>query len=215
MKIFVINLESATDRWEHYKNDDRFTRWEAIHHKNLTDNEPLIDEMVSYWNIDPLEHRAKCACFLSHTSLYHHIVDNHLSDVLILEDDAEIVGDLPDKSILPQDGFTYFGGFSSNVRLTDGPKKVEFEEGINKIDHQKYRMLTTVAIYIPNPLVAFKMLQACEERGRPRAIDTMLKYTKRDQYVLFPAPVIERRCDSQIRKGKRNKFCNELYEWKA
>ena len=95
--------------------------------------------------------------------------------------------------------------------------KAQVKDGINKIKHNEYRMLTTVAIYIPNPRVALKMLQACENREkkkRPRAIDTMLRDAFTSQYVYYPAPVIERKCESTIRKGSRNKFCNEFYEWK-
>ncbi len=215
MRIFVINLDRAKDRWEHFKDDERFTRWSATDYNDLKEDAPIFKDMVSYWNIDPKEHKAKCACYLSHTNVYRYIVQNHLYDTLILEDDAELVGEIPED--LPQDGFTYLGGFSSHLKLTEGPMKVEFEDGINKIKHNEYRMLTTVAIYIPNPKVALKMLQACENREkkkRPRAVDTMLRDALISQYVFFPAPVIERKCESTIRKSSRNKYCTEFYEWK-
>ena len=218
MRIFVINLDKAKDRWEHYKdlNEDkeRFTRWSATDYNDLNEQHPIFKDMVSYWNIDPKEHKAKCACYLSHTNVYRYIIQNHLYDTLVLEDDAELIGEIPDN--LPQDGFTYLGGFTSNLKLTDGPKKVEFEEGINEIKHNEYRMLCCLAIYIPNPRVALKMLQACEkmEGRRPRAVDTMLRDALISQYVYYPAPVIERKCESNIRRGSRNKFCNEYYEWK-
>lgn len=215
MRIFVINLDRAKDRWEHYKDDERFTRWSATDYNDLPDNHPIFKDMVSYWNIDPKEHKAKCGCYLSHTNVYRYIVQNHLYDTLVLEDDAELIGEIPDD--LPQDGFTYLGGFSSHLKLTDGPKKVEFEDGINKIKHNEYRMICNLAIYIPNPRVALKMLQACENREknkRPRAVDTMLRDAFTSQYVYYPAPVIERKCESTIRRGSRNKYCNEFYEWK-
>jgi hypothetical protein len=214
MRIFVINLDRATDRWSHYKDDERFTRWSATDYNDLKEDNPIFKDMVSYWNIDPKEHKAKCACYLSHTNVYRYIVQNHLFDTLILEDDAELVGELPDN--LPQDGFTYLGGFSSHLKLTSGPMKVDFEDGINPIKHNEYRMLCCLAIYIPNPRVALKMLQACEKMNgrRPRAVDTMLRDALISQYVYYPAPIIERKCNSTIRRGSRNKFCNESYEWK-
>ena len=214
MRIFVINLDKAKDRWEHYKDDERFTRWSATDYNDLNEQHPIFKDMVSYWNIDPKEHKAKCACYLSHTNVYRYIIQNHLYDTLVLEDDAELIGEIPDN--LPQDGFTYLGGFTSNLKLTDGPKKVEFEDGINEIKHNEYRMLCCLAIYIPNPRVALKMLQACEkmEGRRPRAVDTMIRDALISQYVYYPAPVIERKCESTIRRGSRNKFCNQYYEWK-
>jgi hypothetical protein len=214
MRIFVINLDRATDRWSHFKDDERFTRWSATDYNDLKEDNPIFKDMVSYWNIDPKEHKAKCACYLSHTNVYRYIVQNHLFDTLVIEDDAELVGELPDN--LPQDGFTYLGGFSSHLKLTSGPMKVDFEDGINPIKHNEYRMLCCLAIYIPNPRVALKMLQACEKMNgrRPRAVDTMLRDALISQYVYYPAPIIERKCNSTIRRGSRNKFCNESYEWK-
>lgn len=212
MRIFVINLDSAKDRWSHYENDKRYTRWSATSVDDLSDYHPIFKDMVSYWNIDPNEHNCKCACYMSHKRLWEYIVTNHLEDVLILEDDAQLVNPIPDTCDLPQDGFTYLGGFTSHLRLTDGPKKVEFEEGINTINHSEYRMLMLMAYYIPHWSVAHKMLQSITERGRPRAIDTMVRHTHKSQYVSYPASFIERDDKSQIRK-KKNKHSNEFYEW--
>jgi len=213
MKIFVVNLDSATDRWKQYENDDRFTRWSAWTADDLSVNDPIFDDMVSMWNIGPKEHRAKCACYISHTRLWEYIVKNKIYDVLIIEDDAELVGELPDSSELPQDGFTYLGGFTSSLRMTEGAVKVDFQgQGVHKIQHDKYRMLMMLAIYIPTPLIAFKMLQAVKERGRPRAIDTMIRNTNRIQYLYYPAPFIEKDYPSQIRK-KKKKHSNQFYEW--
>jgi hypothetical protein len=212
MRIFVINLDSAKDRWSHYENDKRYTRWSATSVDDLSDYHPIFKDMVSYWNIDPNEHNCKCACYMSHTMLWKYIITNHLEDVLILEDDAKLVNPIPDTCDLPQDGFTYLGGFTSHLRLTDGPKKVEFKEGINTINHAEYRMLMLMAYYIPHWSVAHKMLQSVTERGRPRAIDTMVRHTHRKQFVSYPASFIERDDPSQIRK-KKNKHSNEFYEW--
>lgn len=208
----MINLDSAEDRWSHYENDKRYTRWSATSVDDLRDDHPIFKDMVSMWNIDPNEHNCKCACYISHTMLWKYIITNHLEDVLILEDDAKLVNPIPDTCDLPQDGFTYLGGFTSHLRLTDGPKKVEFEEGINTMNHADYRMLMMMAYYIPHWSVAHKMLQSVTERGRPRAIDTMVRHTHRKQYVSYPASFIERDDPSQIRKKKR-KHSNEFYEW--
>ena len=212
MKIFVINLDTATGRWKNYEDDVRYTRWSATHYDDLSYDHPIFKEMVSMWNIDPKEHKAKCACYLSHTRLWRYIVTNKINDVLILEDDAHLVNEIPDSSDLPQDGFTYLGGLSYNNKLTDGPLTIDFDEGINKVDHTKYRMLMCLAIYLPRWEVAFKMLQSVEERGRPRAVDTMLRETRRyNLYVNYPASFVERPDPSQIRASK-SKFSNSHYE---
>ena len=212
MKIFVINLDRATDRWSYFKDDERFIRWSATDCNDLNDNHPIFKDMVSYWNISPQEHKAKCGCYLSHTNLWRYIVQNKLNDILILEDDAELVGEIPDSSKLPQDGFTYLGGLIFNKKITQGPKKVELNEGINHVNNEDFRMIMLVSYYIPHYSIAEKMLKATTERGRPRAIDTMVYKTETNQYLYYPAPFIERNIPSQIRK-KKSKHSNEFYEW--
>ena len=211
-KIFVINLDSATDRWEHYKDDKRFTRWSATSIDDIPLSHEIWKQMISMWNIQPREHSAKCACYLSHTRLWQYIVTNKLNNVLILEDDAFLVNEIPDPKDLPTDGFTYLGGFTSHVRMTDGPKKIEFKEGINQIDHKEYRMIMCLAIFIPSWEIAYKMIQASTWNGRCRAIDTMIRKTYRNQYVNYPASFVERPIQSQIRDNKK-KFSNSNYEW--
>ena len=211
-KIFVINLDSATDRWSHYKDDKRYTRWSATSIDDVDLKDPIWDKMISMWNISPHEHSAKCCAYLSHTRLWKYIVTNKLNNVLILEDDAFLVNQIPDPKDLPTDGPVYLGGFTSHVRMTDGPKKVEFKDGINLTDHKEYRVLMCLAIFIPSWEVAYKMIQASTWNGRCRAIDTMIRKTYRNQYLYFPAPFVERPVASQIRENKK-KFSNSQYEW--
>jgi hypothetical protein len=211
-KIFVINLDTATDRWSHYKDDKRYTRWSATCIDDLNVNDPIWDKMISYYNISPHEHSAKCCAYLSHTRLWKYIVTNKLNNVLILEDDAFLVNEIPDPKDLPKDGFSYLGGFTSHLRMTDGHKKVEFKEGINQIDHKEYRMLMCLAIFIPTWEVAYQMIKSSTRNGRCRAIDTMIRDTFRNQYVYYPACFVERPIQSQIRDNKK-KFSNSQYEW--
>ncbi len=210
-KIFVVNLDSATDRWRHYEQDDRFTRWSATSIHELSDNEPVLKKMISYYNINPVEHKAKCACYISHRNLYRYIVSNKLNKVLILEDDAQQIDELPHPDDLPNDGFTYLGGISNHLQMVKGPLKVDFKEGVNKIKNDEYRMLMTIAIYIPTWQTARRMYDSLDYNGRCRAIDTMLRNSFCPQYVQYPAVFVERPDKSQIRKSKK-KFSNSRYE---
>ena len=65
MKIFVINLDTATGRWKNYEDDLRYTRWSATSIDDLSCDHPIYENMVSYWNVDPREHKAKCCCSLN------------------------------------------------------------------------------------------------------------------------------------------------------
>jgi len=211
MKIFVINLEGAVDRWEHYK-DKKYNRWLGTHHKELRDDDPRFNKMISYHNINPIEHKSKVGCMVSHLNIWKYIVMNKLDDILILEDDADPVRDIPGSSQLPEDGVVYFGGITWNKKITDGAKKINFNSGINKINFDEYRVLQTMSYYIPRWEIAKEMIESIESRPRYRAIDIMMKEIPIPFYVWAPAVFVERPVKSQIR-SKKNKFSDESYCW--
>ena len=211
MKIFVINLDDAKDRWEHYKDDDRFTRWSATSREEVKEWDS--EKMISYHNIHPDQHLAKCACLKSHLNIWSYIITNRMNDILILEDDALVSDYLPEGGKLPQDGLTFFGGYTSSPKMTEGALNVSFTEEINKIDFEKYRILTTMGYYIPTHYIASSLYSEILGRKRNRAIDVMLGEIKSiPMYLYYPAPVIERKNVSQIRKDKSKKLCNEKYQ---
>jgi len=212
IKTFVINLDSATERWEHYK-DKGCKRWSATSYDEISISDPNIKKMVSYHNLSMKEHLCKLACFKSHTNLWRYIVQNSLNNVLILEDDAQLVNPVPDLDKFRDDGITYLGGYTSNVAVTKGAKKVDLPEGISIINHNEYRVLMTVAYFIPNWKVAEKLLNNITYAKRYRAIDIMMRdFTGLTQSISYPASFKERPLKSQIKKSKKNKFSNEFYE---
>ena len=209
MRIFVINLDKSVDRWEHYKNDDKFERWSATSKEEVKEWDS--EKMISYHNIHPDQHLGKVACLKSHLNIWSYIITNRMNDVLILEDDA-LLKYLPEGDNLPQDGVTYFGGYTSSPKMTQGPLNVSFTETINKIDFEKYRVLTTMAYYIPTHYVAGSLFDEILSRKRWRAVDVMMGEIKNiPMYLYYPAPVIERKNISQIRKDKTSKLCNDQY----
>lgn len=209
MRIFVINLDKSVDRWEHYKNDDKFERWSATSKEEVKEWDS--EKMISYHNIHPDQHLAKCGCLKSHLNIWSYIITNRMNDVLILEDDA-LVGDLSELDKLPEDGVTYLGGYTAHKKMTQGPLSLSFSDKINKIDNEKFRVLTTMAYYIPTHNVAGSLFDEILSRKRWRAIDVMLGEIKSvPMYLYYPALITERQNISQIRKDKSKKLCDKYY----
>ena len=209
MRIFVINLDKSVDRWEHYKNDEKFERWSATSKEDVKEWDS--EKMISYHNIHPDQHLAKCGCLKSHLNILSYIITNRMNDVLILEDDA-LVGDLSELDKLPENGVTYLGGYTAHKKMTQGPLSLSFSDKINKINNEKFRVLTTMAYYIPTHYVAGSLYHEILSRKRWRAIDVMLGEIKSVPfYLYYPAPVIERKNVSQIRKDKSKKLCDKYY----
>tara|TARA_R110002126_G_scaffold722_6_gene4598 strand:+ start:5328 stop:6695 length:1368 start_codon:yes stop_codon:yes gene_type:complete len=205
MKKFVINLERCLERMDNF--DDTYSRWVANDCLDLDDNDDILKRMISMHNINPYEHKAKCACLLSHTNLWKYIVENKLNDILIVEDDAEQINHFPDFSDV--NDFTYVGGFLTK-KMTDGAVKVDsFDDGFNDIpvDH---KFLTTLSYYIPTWEIAEQLIVDITSQKRFRAIDVMLNKVSIKRNLYYPALFIERDLQSQIRPTK-TKHPTELY----
>ena len=209
-RTFVINLDTAVDRWECYK-DQGVTRWEAINYDQIKVSSLDIPKMISFHNLSMKEHLCKLACFKSHTNLWRYIATNKINNTLILEDDAHLVNPVPDINTFPRDGITYLGGYTGHPQMTKGPKKISFDKGIHLINHDEYRMIMLVSYFIPTWEIAKKMIDFIDNSKRWRAVDCMIKDMDIPLSLSYPGSFIERPIKSQIRKNKK-KFSNEFYE---
>jgi len=209
MKTFVINLDNAEDRWSHYKGLD-VHRWRATPYDEVSDEDAM--RMISYHNVPEKNHLCKTACFLSHLSLWEHIVKHKLNGVLILEDDAmkvnfNLIG-------LPSDGICYIGGATYTPNMTGKFIKVDnLKDGINEINFDEYRVLMTMSYYIPNYKIANELISMVMTKRRWRAVDVMLGDIQKNEhlkaYLHYPAIFEERPNNSQIQTKSRKKYAGK------
>ena len=146
--------------------------------------------MISYYNVrNTPQHLGKTGCFLSHMNLLKHIVEYKLNKVIVVEDDALQVNPLPDS--LP-DTFCYLGGFIMNKKITSKEKIViDHKIGMNTLDSEKYRMLTTLAYYIPKWEIAQEIFQQLLQLKRWRAIDIVYGNIIKNPQYIYPSVFIE------------------------
>lgn len=116
-KTYVINLTHRKDRWQqvnnNFKNSSlKLNRWNAVNGKKLDDSK--IRELTTnfcYLFCSP----GMIGCWLSHATLWKHIVKNKEDNVLIIEDDAFPVPDFNERIVrilqeIPNDyDLVYFG----------------------------------------------------------------------------------------------------------
>ncbi len=209
MKVFYINLDTATARRNKFK-DVSYERWKATDKEEVPDY--IENRMVSRYNFAKDAHLARCGCFLSHTKLLEHIVENKINDVLILEDDEIQVNDLP--KIYPQDSITYVGGFVYNRKMMDcKPPEIEHQVGIN-LCPDNLRILGTMAYIVPKWHIALHILNRIYSENRFKAIDIMMGNIGIKQYYNYPASFREEGCESQISvQNKKNKIMTEEYKF--
>ncbi len=210
MKVFYINLDTATTRRNKFLHTD-YERWRATTRQEVPSY--IEGKMISRYNFGKDSHLARCACFLSHTKLLEHIVENKLNDVLILEDDAIQLNSIPNN--YPKDSITYIGGFIYN-RLMMNQSKVNTEHkiGIN-LCSPEFRILGCLAYIIPTYKIAEYILNLIYSQNRYKAIDIMLGNIGIKQYYNYPASFREEGAESQISvKNKQNKIMTDKYEYK-
>ncbi len=205
MKTFYINLDTAKQRRNKFLHTD-FQRWRATTKDEVPDY--INTRMISMYNFGKESHLARCACFLSHTKLLEFIVNEKLNDVLILEDDAIQVNDIPKN--YPKDSITYIGGFIYNRLMMDESKpNINHKIGIN-LCPSEYRILGCLAYIIPTYKVAEYILNLIHSQNRYKAIDIMLGNIGIKQYYSYPGSFREEGCESQISvKNKNNKIMTE------
>ncbi len=208
-KVFYINLDTATGRRNKFQ-DGSYERWKATGREEVPDY--INSRMISRYNFGKEAHLARCGCFLSHTKLLEHIVENKINDVLILEDDAIQVNDLP--TIYPQDSITYVGGFVYNKKMMDSKApEIQHQVGIN-LCPDDLRILGCLAYIVPKWHIALHILNRIYSENRFKAIDIMMGNIGIKQYYNYPASFREEGCESQIsQKNKSNKIMTEDYEF--
>jgi len=209
MITFYINLDVAKERRTKFK-DKNFIRWKATTREEVP--EYIDKRMQSMYNFGRDAHLARCACWLSHTRLLEHIVENKINDVLILEDDAIQMNDLP--TTYPRDSIVYVGGFVYNKKMMDSkPPEIEHRVGIN-LCPDDLRILGCLAYIIPTWEIAFRILNKIYAHNRFKAIDIMMGNIGIKQYYNYPASFREEGCESQIsQKNKNNKIMTEKYKY--
>ena len=211
MKKFVINLDSCPERMEAF--DDTWIRWRATPREEVS--EELDKKMVSIWNSPHQNHLAKCGCFWSHLTLLKKIADEKLNDILVVEDDAKQLKEIP-VACLREKGFVYLGGFFLNRKVSKGTWKGDHHsvEGINNAKDKPFVMCGMLAYYISNWEVAKEIYDEIVSHKRYRAIDMMLPRLSVDLNYYYPGLFLEKKMGSSIRDNKRN-YMTEDYRWRV
>ena len=173
--------------------------YDYIHIKAVTKAPKwILDNFKLFHNedINSKKTKAKMACFSSHIKALEYIVKNKLDNVVILEDDAFLDGEIIDN--FPDDGACLLGAtlrhptnwnkdakFRKN-NVNDIIKK--FKIGINTIDYNIYRWTQAHAIYYPNWTVAKINLNIIKKsKYKYKHYDIFLSDRKLVKYLHYPS----------------------------
>jgi GR25 family glycosyltransferase involved in LPS biosynthesis len=207
MKKYYLNLDDAVERNKKWLGTD-FKRIPARPRRFVS---PKVDKrMLSFWNFPRHSHLGRCAVFQSHIDLLEMIVRNKYDNVLICEDDAVQVKDIPTQ--YPKDGILYLGGFFYSKRMMCNKVITPMSfDGWNEV-MDDFRILMTLSYIIPTWKVAKELLDYIYNQRRFKAIDIMFGNSPLHKYYHYPACFIESGEMSQNNRKKRKKS-NQFYEW--
>ena len=198
-KIFVINLKKDKDKWNKYKNDDRYIRFSACNGIEMSKDNPYYDRLQIMWNVKEKKRKCTAGILNSHMTIIKKIVKNKIDQALIIEDDAIIDFKLLKKinlDKLPQDSIIYFGGSLhppdtfKNKGWSHEKIIKSFKKGINKIDPEKFRILGGHGYYFPKWEHAKQLVDIINKKKKIRALDTEMVKLQRSgiiKYFYYPA----------------------------
>lgn len=186
-KIFVINLDSSTDRWEACKrqlDDANLERISAVDGANLNNV-----ELTKHFDLDlnQLQYhktltRGEIGCYLSHRLVWHRIVDEKLDFAIVLEDDFLLNGNI-DKLLTSLADIAVPWHY---IKLSESPEK---RKEITSLAVNHFRMVTYnklpagTASQAVSLSGADRLLEASKRFGRPVDID--LQYWWENQLSVF------------------------------
>ena len=206
---FFVNLQRSPERAKNF--DSSWTRAPAVDYQCMPDDHHMFERMISMYNINPQEHKAKTACWLSHYNILKKISEQRLMRCIVVEDDAQPMSELPAPHELGNE-FTYLGGYFSNLKLTKGHlrDKVLSKPGLNELNRETHRMLMMLSYYIPHYDIATRIISYFDSLPRVRAIDCMMHAVPVPMNYVYPALFVEAPGPSTIR-AKKNKHCTTDY----
>jgi hypothetical protein len=195
--IFVINI--SDERWENYKDDDRYRRWKGVNGNKELDLKDVNDKYHFYWNCNDTLKLNVAGCSESHLRCIKHIYDNKINNAIIIEDDTFV--DFERLELCPLynlcDGITYLGGqfhppVLKNLKTFEKEGRPEYEKGIlslRRINTSSFLISGAFGYYIPKWEQA---LILTEQTGKKRrAIDVEFKgLQKKDKIKSFIFPAL-------------------------
>jgi hypothetical protein len=190
--IFVITINN--DRFEKYKNNKIYKKWEGCVGKNLSSE--YVDNNYKTIPFASREFKHNVAgCCESHLSLMKHIIDNNINKAIILEDDAILdISRLEELNNINE--FCYIGGRLQPPRLSDKliVDKSLFKKGLNIIDPNVFTISGGHGYYFPNINITRKIYDRIINKTKRRiGIDGEFRTIQKNKnidyikYFIYPA----------------------------
>ena len=189
---------------EKYKGKICHIQWIPAEYLTLTQcNRAMLKKLKTLYNTKEKSIIAKLGCIAAHRKALLAIYSNQTRNNLILEEDANLSGALP----VPPKESCYMGGWIVPPHVSKAGKvkiNVKPNKGINKIDYEKFKVITTHALFVETPKEAMILLESTILPEKMKNYDIHLADCEMFDAYYYPPVFVQGKHKSDI-EGKVNK----------
>ena len=193
-----IFMEKSRKIYEKYKSKICHCQWVPAEYLTLTQcNKQMLNKLKTLYNTKQKSIIRKLGCIAAHRKALLAIYSNQTHNNLILEQDADLMNTLP----MPPKDTCYMGGWIVPPRITRaGIDKVNInpKTGLNNIDYDKFKIITTHALYIKTPEEATTLLDMTIQPEKLKPYDVFLAEERYFKQFYYPSVFVQEAHASEI-----------------
>uniref|UniRef100_A0A6C0CG34 Uncharacterized protein n=1 Tax=viral metagenome TaxID=1070528 RepID=A0A6C0CG34_9ZZZZ len=193
-----IFMDKSRKLYEKYKSKICHCQWVPAEYLTLTQcNQQMLKKLKTLYNTKQKSIIRKLGCIAAHRKALLAIYSNQTHNNLILEQDADLMNTLP----MPPKDTCYMGGWIVPPRITRaGIDKVNInpKTGLNNIDYDKFKIITTHALYIKTPEEATTLLDMTIQPEKLKPYDVFLAEERYFKQFYYPSVFVQEAHASEI-----------------
>ena len=193
-----IFMERSRKLYEKYKSKICHCQWVPAEYLTLTQcNKQILKKLKTLYNTKQQSIIRKLGCIAAHRKALLAIYSNQTHNNLILEQDADLMATLP----LPPEESCYMGGWIVPPRITRAGKdkvNIKPKTGLNKIDYDKFKIITTHSLYIKTPKEATDLLDKTIQPEKLKPYDVFLADERYFKQFYYPSVFVQEAHVSEI-----------------
>ena len=193
-----IFMEKSRKLHEKYKSKICHIQWVPAEYLTLTQcNQRMLKKLKTMYNTKQKSIIRKLGCIAAHRKALLAIYSNQTHNNLILEEDADMMITLPSP---PKDS-CYMGGWIVPPRITRAgkdPVKINPKQGLNKIEYDTFKIITTHSLFIKSPEEATDLLDMTIQPEKLKPYDVFLAEERYFKYFYYPSVFVQESHVSEI-----------------
>jgi hypothetical protein len=193
-----IFMEKSRKLHEKHKAKICHIQWVPAEYLTLTQcNQRMLKKLKTMYNTKQKSIIRKLGCIAAHRKALLAIYSNQTHNNLILEEDADMMISLPSP---PKDS-CYMGGWIVPPRITRAgkdPVKINPKQGLNKIEYDTFKIITTHSLFIKSPEEATDLLDMTIQPEKLKPYDVFLAEERYFKYFYYPSVFVQESHVSEI-----------------